>query len=583
MPLVLEGHNKSMYFKKDARLYLIIAVFFLIGATLIGRLFYLQIIQYNVYAALSEKLHQTDKALVPMRGEIYVNDGGTMYPVVVNKDYYLAFADPREILEDQAFVNAISTILKISPDEQQNFLKKIADKNDPYEPIKKKVEVDAMVELKGLGIPGLYFTRESYRMYSEKGLGGHIFGFVDSAGSGKYGIEGYMDKELYGIEGYARNIQDVFGSTAAAKDYENKKTIDGENIVLTIDKSIQYKSCEEIRIGVEEFQATGGTVIVMDPSTGKVIAMCSYPDFDPENFNKTESLNYFNNPATFYAYEPGSIFKTITFAIGLDLGKITPKSTYEDTGEVKIIGLKPIKNSDLKAHGIQTMTETLEKSLNTGAVYVEEKIGDDNFRKYVEDFGFGRATGIELDSESLGNISSLSKRGQIYSMTASFGQGITITSMQFITAFSSLINGGNLMKPYIVDTILKETETISETKPQIVRQVISEAASSMITNMMVSVVENGYSNKAKIEGYYVGGKTGTAQVAGSEGKYGNETIHTFIGFAPAYNPKFTILIKMDNPKKFDFSSETATLVFKNLAEYILHYYNIPPEKEIEKK
>lgn len=572
----------SLYYKKDARLYILFVAFFLFSAILLARLFIIQVLDKDVYTALSEKIHQRELALVPVRGEIYVYENEVPYPIVVNKDYYLVFADPRKIIDEGSLVEEIAPILGIADSEKSDLIKKLEKKDDPYEPVKKKVDSDTVETLKKLNYPGIYFIRESFRMYSEKGIGGHVLGFVDSEGAGKYGIEGFFNKELYGKSGYTRAIKDVFGSPIATEDFDIQRSVDGLDVILTIDKAIQYTSCESVKKGVEEFQAFAGSIIVMEPMTGRIIAMCSFPDFDPENFNKVQDLNIFNNPAIFYAYEPGSIFKTITFAIGIDLNKITPKTKYEDTGEIKIVGQKSIKNSDLKAYGIQTMTEALEKSLNTGAIYVVEKIGNDDFRKYVEDFGFGRITGIELSSEVAGNISSLSKRGQIYSMTASFGQGITVTSIQFITAFSSLVNGGKLMKPYIVEKFLQEGKPINETKPEVVRQVISPQASSIITNMMVSVVENGYSKKANIPGYYVGGKTGTAQVAGKDGKYGDESIHTFIGFTPAYDPRFVILIKMDNPKKFKFSSETATLVFKDLAEYILRVYNIPPERAVEK-
>ena len=583
MPFAINGATDSIHVKKEGRLYLITAVFFLISAVLIGKLFILQVLRYNMYSQLSEEMHQTDKALIPARGEMFVEEGNALYPLVTNKDYYLIFADPRQIVNARETVKEISSLVDISDGEKEGLVKRLGKKSDPYEPVAKKVETQTMDELKKMNIPGIYFSRETYRMYSEKGIGGHFLGFVDSDGVGRYGLEGYFNKELFGVQGNMRASKDVFGSPMGTDDIDIQKSIEGKDLVLTVNKSIQYKACEEIKKGVEVYQAKKGNIIVMNPSTGSIIAICSFPDFDPEKYNTYGDLNVFNNPATFYAFEPGSIFKTITFSIALDLGKIAPGTTYEDTGEIKIVGHDPIRNSDKKAYGVVTMTEALERSLNTGAIFVEERIGNEKFKKYVEDFGFGRATGIELDSEGLGNVSSLAKRGEIYGMTASFGQGITVTSVQFITAFSSLVNGGKLMKPFIVKKIIQDGETIKEIKPQVMRQVISPETSSTITNMMVSVVENGYSMKAKIPGYYIGGKTGTAQVAGTDGKYGEDTIHTFIGFGPAYSPKFTILVEMDNPKKFNFSSETATLVFKNLAEYILHYYNIAPEREKEKK
>jgi len=375
-----------------------------------------------------------------------------------------------------------------------------------------------------------------------------------------------------------KSAKDATGRSITIGEREVKRPVNGSKIILTIDRKIQVKICDEIKKGVEGFGAKTGTIIVMEPYSGAVVGMCSYPDFDPEKYNEVENINIYNNPAIFSAYEPGSIFKAITLAIGIDEKKITPYTTYEDTGEIKLIGLKPIRNSDLQAHGIQTMTQVLEKSLNTGAVFVANKIGNKDFRKYVQNFGFGENTGISLDTEVPGDISSLDKRGDIYTITASFGQGITVTPLQFISAFSALVNGGKLMKPHIVEEIIHEDGSTDTFAPTTIRQVISQSSSSAISGMLVSVVENGWGGKAGVEGYYVGGKTGTAQVAGKDGEYGEETIHSFVGFGPARNPKFVILVKLDEPQSHVFSSDTATTIFRKVASYLFQMYDIEPER-----
>ncbi len=557
---------------------MLMAVFFLMCATIIYRLVDLQIFHYSEYSALAKNLHQIEKEIIPPRGSIYVKENDKLYPIVYNEDYYLVYADPRKIEDTKKFIDTIAPALGLSDEEWKDLLKRINKKDDPYEPVKKKVSKEMVEELKKKLISGVYFIPESYRKYPEKNIGGHVLGYVDYNGVGRYGLEGFYNELLAGVAGKIRSSKDAYGLSITLGDREVENPISGKDIVLTIDRNIQFKICEEIKKGVQEYQAESGSIIAMDPSSGAILAICSFPDFDPANFNTVKDINIFNNPAIFYAYEPGSIFKAITMAIGLDLKKIAPNTTYEDTGEIKIIGQKPIKNFDQKAYGVQTMTQVLEKSLNTGAVFVENLIGKKNFLKYVKDFGFGEITNVGLDSEGAGNIAPLDKRGEIYAMTASFGQGITITPIQYLAAFSTLINGGKLMKPYIVEKILNEGVVVEEIKPTVVRQVISQNASAQITGMLVSAVENGWDKKTKIQGYYVGGKTGTAQVAGSDGKYSNATTHSFAGFAPAYNPRVAIIVRLDNPKKFNFASETTTRVFKNVIEFILDYYNVPPDR-----
>lgn len=577
MPLVIQKNHGNVYVK-DARLYLIFTVFIFISAALIYRLFQMQVIDYESYRERAEKLHWIEKDIPPLRGRIFVNENNIPYPAVLNDDYYFVSVDPRKIQDPAKFIDTLAPILGLDEPEWKDLLRRVSKAGDPYEPVQRKVSRAEAEKLKSSGLDGLSFEAESHRKYPEKKIGGHVLGYVDLNGSGKYGIEGYYNEILTGVPGKLRSEKDAFGQSITIGEREIIEAIPGKDLVLTLDKSIQIKTCEEIKNGVEDYLAASGSVIVMEPASGKILAMCGYPDFDPEHYNKTEDINIFNNPAIFYSYEPGSIFKVITMASALDLKKISPETSYEDTGEVKIIGQKAIRNFDLKAHGKKTMTEVLELSLNTGAVFVENLIGKSNFVKYVKDFGFGEITGVGLSAESPGNISSLDKRGEIYAITASFGQGITVTPIQYLAAFSALVNGGRLMKPYMVEKIIDGGQVAQEIKPQMIRQVISQNASSLIIGMMVSVVEKGWDAKTKIQGYYVGGKTGTAQVAGAGGKYEDDTIHSFAGFAPAYNPKFAILVKLDKPKKYRFASETSTRVFKNIAEYILQYYNIPPDK-----
>lgn len=566
--------------RRDNRILILTALFFLLGAIIVGRFFNLQVRQHDYYLGLAKEGHSIYQELMPERGVIYVRERNELYPIVANKDYYSVYADPRQIKDVKVVIDKVTPILGLKEEEWQALIPKLKKTDDPYEPIKNKVTRSQVEEIKKLELPGIDYKPEPYRYYPEANFSGQVLGFIGFSGEekqGNYGLEGYFDQELAGQRGMIQSIKDAWGSLITVGDRKIEKAVDGADLVLTADRTIQVTACQKIKDAVAGFEAEGGTVIVMEPNTGAIIAMCSWPNFDPDKYNEVEDINVYNNRAIFYDYEPGSVFKAFTMAAGIDLGLVTPETTYEDTGEIKIIGQKPIRNSDLKAYGVQTMTQVLEKSLNTGAVFVVDKLGKENFREYVKKFGFGKITGITLSTEVPGNIANLDKKGEIYSMTASFGQGITVTPLQLVSAFTALANGGKLMKPYFVDEIINSDGSTIKTQPQVVSQVISPRTAATIKGMLTSVVENGWGKKAGVAGYYVGGKTGTAQVAAGGG-YGSETMHTFIGFAPVSAPKFVMLVLLDKPKKVKFSADSATTIFGQIAKFILEYYQVPPER-----
>ena len=267
-------------------------------------------------------------------------------------------------------------------------------------------------------------------------------------------------------------------------------------------------------------------------------------------------------------------------AMGLDTGKITPQTTYIDTGKVRIASYT-IQNSDGKANGKQAMTDVLDKSLNTGVIFIERKVGLDNFRKYVKDFGFGMLTGIELDTETTGNISALNTKNEIYFATSSFGQGITVTPLQMVLAYAAIANGGRMMQPYIVHKILKPDGNVIETKSKEIRRVISEHSAAILSGMLVSVVREGHGKRAGVKGYYVAGKTGTAQVPRKDGKgyEKNTSIGSFAGFAPVDNPRFAMLVKIDHPRDVEWAESSAAPLFGDLAQFLLSYYEVPPDEK----
>lgn len=602
----------------------VLAVFFIIFSLLIIiQLGNLQILKSDFYTALALGQQQLYQKLFPERGSIYVveNNNGkqTLFPLVTNRELHMLYAVPQDIteprqtaeklfelfspLEDIDLVKVEAELFSdISPDLDPALAREIKQArrakwqaeqkekeisrleillskvNDPYEPIRHKLTDEQMAIIESWNISGLYFKNETWRFYPEKGLGGHLFGFFGFAGDnrvGRYGLEGYFDKELTGEFGEIRSEKDAWGNIITIGQNSLKEKVDGADLVLTIDRAIQYQVCLELKKAVDYFKAESGSVIVMNPKTGGILAMCGAPDYDPDAYNKVEDIEVYNNPAIFNAYEPGSIFKSITMSIALDMGQVQPETVYEDQGSVFI---KPytIKNYGDKVYGYQTMTQVLEKSINTGAIFVVEKITPKVFAKYVKDFGFGELTGIELDKEMPGDISNLDKPGDIYSATASFGQGLSVTPIQMVSALAALANDGKLMKPYLVSQIIKGDGEIKTFKPQMLKQVISSKAATTISGMLVSVVENTYSRVVKISGYRLAGKTGTAQIANKNNKgYSNAVSTSFVGYGPFADPRFAMIVRIDKPQWGKTGEVVAAPVFKEIAKFILQYYNVP--------
>lgn len=560
-----------------------VGIFLLVfGAIIVGRLAHLQIFQYGFYAALAEDQHSLSERLMAERGEVFVRDGDTLLPIATNKEYFLVYAVPRNIAEVGTAVDALAPLLELEKDELTARLEK---PDDVYEPLKRQVEKSVVEQIKLLELEGIGYQRETYRYYPEKNIGSHMLGFVgirDDQRVGQYGIEGYWDDQLSGTHGFIEADRDAGGRWISVGSKVLEEKTDGDALVLTIDRTVQYKACTALNAAVAKHGSTGGSLIIMEPSTGKIIAMCGAPDFNPNAYNEVEDINVYVNPATFGVYEPGSVFKPLTMAAALNEGKVTPTTTYEDTGSVEI-GNFTIKNSDGKAHGVVTMTTVLEQSLNTGAIFAAEQIGPETFEKYVRNFGFGEKTGIEVDSEQAGDVSSLEEHKEIYMATNSFGQGLTTTPIQLVAAFGAIANNGVLMKPYIVDEIIHSDGSAVQREPEEVRQVISPETAAKVKAMLAKVVQNGHGQRAGVPGYFVGGKTGTAQIP-LENKRGydpNQTIGTFIGFAPVDNPRFVMLTRIDRPQDVQFAESSAAPLFGEVAKFMLQYFQVPPEVESE--
>jgi len=495
-----------------------------------------------------------------------------------------------------------------------SYLKKLDKPGDPYESLEKKMDSADLLKLfaflassgtisvdpgvlemkngaifyKGsstaFNLPGFGFDLEKYRYYPEKEIGSHILGFVssvDGKDEGRYGLEEFFNEELFGQYGSLKSEKAAKSTAVIVNDREYVAPQNGSDLVLTIDRNIQFVACEKLKEAVKKHGATGGTVIAMDPKTGAVIAMCSVPDFDPNEYKDVKDIGVYNNPAIFYQYEPGSVFKVVTMAIAIDQGKVSPSTTYNDPGEMMINGWsKPIRNSDFDTkggHGVVDMNFVLENSLNTGAIFAMRQVGPKVFADYVKAFGFGERTGIELGSESPGNIDNLlaGKIKEIDAATASFGQGIAVTPLQMIMPYQAIANKGIMMKPHIVKEIIHSDGQREEIEPKAAGRLLSAKTADTMRAMLVNIVENGHSSRAYIEGYYTGGKTGTAQIATAGGYLKGEYIHTFIGLAPIEDPAFVMLVKMDSPKDVTYAEGSVVPVWRDIADFILKYQAIP--------
>jgi cell division protein FtsI/penicillin-binding protein 2 len=443
-------------------------------------------------------------------------------------------------------------------------------------------------KLREENLSGIYLSPEDVRFYPAGDLASQVIGFVGSDGTetnGRYGIEAFWEKELKGETGSLFQERDNRGRWISVSDRDLKEAKDGSDLVLTIDYTLQYETEKILKETVEKHQADGGTVIIMEPSTGKILALANAPSFNPNEFGKAENMEVFLNPAVSGTYECGSVFKTITAAIGIDSGKIRPETTFTDTGVIHEAGYA-IKNSDGKAYGRQTMTEVLEKSLNTGAIFIEQSIGNRMFQEYLKRFGFGERTGIELPGEVPGNVSNLNNlKRDINFFTASFGQGISVTPLQLLNAYATIANGGKLMKPQIVERIVDPSGSEKEIEPEELRRVISEEAARETGRMLRSVVVTGHGKRADVPGYLVGGKTGTAEVAkaGAKGYEEGLTIGSFAGYAPIDNPRFAILVKITNPKGVQWAESTAAPAFGKIMKFALEYYKVESTEPIDVK
>ncbi len=553
---------------RELRLKFIFLGIFTFALIIVGRLYYLQVIKKEYYQALAQGQHKIIKETVGERGRIFLRGGEI---AATNKKGKFLYVCPKEIKEKRKTARLLAEISNLS---EEDIFKKVSE-NNFFQLIKKRITKEEIKKLEKMDLKGVYLGEKNIRFYPYKELLAHITGFVNQDNIGQYGIEGYYQKELKGKSKIEEKLTTPFKYLNL---FSSKDTIKGKDIYLTIDYYIQFQSEKLLEEAKEEFKIRSGQIIVAEPFSGEILAMVSLPSYNPNKYfeyAKEGNLEIFKNPTIQELYEPGSVLKPVVMAGAINEGRVTPETTFFDKGYVNVQG-RIIRNWKKRVYGESSMSKILERSINTGAVFLEQKLGEELFLEYLKRFGFFEKTGIDLEGEIFSENSNLKKTNKINLATASFGQGIAITPIQLVRAFCAIANGGKLVKPHL------RKGNVEIQNPQ----VISPKTATIVTNMLVNVVEKGYGKKAKIPGYYIAGKTGTAQIPwpalGIEKPgYSKETIHSFIGFAPAYNPKFLIYVKLNQPKGVSASEVSATKVFKKLAKYIIDYWKIAPDYERE--
>lgn len=565
--------------KRISTLFMVVAV---ILTLLIGRLAWIQFVRGEELRnkALSNRM---DDIPVPARRGIIYERNGRELVVSISSDSVCAFPPVVKSGDQEKTAGELARILDLDYDE---VYKRITKKTN-FEYIKRRIDPEKGREISGLNLPGIDVIEESQRSYAKGRFASHILGFVGTDNVGLDGLELRLDKELSGIPGRIIIEKDARGREIPQALHVREDPVPGNNVILTLDETIQYFVERELDNIVAQYEPKSATIIVMEPKTGGILAIGSRPDFEPAKYGESPAESR-RNTAIQLNYEPGSTFKVITAAAALEEGVVKPEDRFYDSGFIKV-GDRRIKCWRYpRAHGAQSFEEVVLNSCNPGFVEVGLDLGAEKFYKYIKAFGFGQKTGINLPGEATGIIIPDKELKPINIATIAIGQSISVTPLQLITAISAVANDGMLMKPQLVKAYTdSKGQVIREIEPEPVRQVISKSTARQLSGILQKVVNQGTGKNAYIEGFRVGGKTGTAQKAGPGGYAEGRYVASFAGFAPTDDPKISILVVIDEPKPGPyFGGLIAAPVFKNLAKDTLRYLNVIPqlsEEEIKNR
>ncbi|SHM06598.1 stage V sporulation protein D (sporulation-specific penicillin-binding protein) [Caldanaerovirga acetigignens] len=550
------------------RLVFLLLICFALNIAIVGRVFYIQFVRGDELRSKAKKQWTRDSPVEPKRGTIYDRN---MNPLAISASVKSVMASPPDIEDVEKTASLLSPVLNIDKEVLIKTLEEAKKKKRGSIFIKRKITDEEAEAVRTLKLKGIYFTEESKRFYPEKNLASHVLGFTGIDSQGLDGVELIYDKYLRGVPGRIISEKDALSRELPFGLEKYIPPEEGLGLVLTIDKVIQYIAERELEKAIAENDAKKGTIIVMDPKTGEILALANKPDYDPNNY-KNYSSSVWRNSAISDVYEPGSTFKIVTAAAALEEGVVGPDDKFYDPGYVVVSGVR-IKCWRAGGHGSQTFAQVIQNSCNPGFVEVASRLGKEKFIKYIKGFGFGDPTGIDLPGEAKG-IFNPNKVGPVELATISFGQGISVTPIQLITAVAAVANDGKMTAPHIAKALVdKEGKILQEFKPRVTRQVISEDTAKELRNLLESVVENGTGGRAKIEGYKVAGKTGTAEKY-ADGKY----VASFVGFAPADDPQFVVLVIIDEPSTgIYYGGQIAAPIFQKVMADILKYKGVKPQ------
>ena len=563
------------------RIRYIFLVVILVLIIAIVRVFYIQVFSYKKLNTLAESLWSRKLPISADRGKIVDRKGRVLADNITTTSLVVI---PNQIKDKEDTAKKLSEILK---SDYNDMLKHISKKTsiERVHPEGRGLSYDIAEKIDALKIDGVYLVKESKRYYPYEAVLSHVLGYVGIDNQGLSGLELQYDKYLTGEYGSIKYYSDAKGNKLKLSEiYEQPQ--DGMNITLTINNDIQLAIERELDNAVSKYNPEHALAIAMDPNTGEILGMSSRPNFSPSNYQNysTEEIN--RNLPIWMNYEPGSTFKIITLASSLEENTVDLQNDhFYDGGSVRVANAK-IKCWKTKGHGAQTFLQVVENSCNPGFVALGQRLGKERLFSYIEKFGFGKKTGIDLNGEATGIIFKLDRVGEVELATTAFGQGVSVTPIQQITAVSAAINGGKLFKPYIVKSIT-EPETnnaVVTNKPQMVRRVISEEASKKTALALESVVTNGTGRNAFIDGYRVGGKTGTAQKVKDGAYMSGNYILSFIGFLPADNPKVVVYVAIDNPKGIvQYGGTVAAPIAKAILEDSINALNISKSEDAKEK
>ncbi len=536
---------------------------------LVARLFFVQIIRGEHLRQEATSIRTRDVILQPYRGNIYDRNHNAL---VTSIPAYSLYAHPDQIKNPKEVAGKIAAVLGVRREE---ILKKL-DNNASFVWLQHGVELDLVKKLEGIG--GLGFVETSTRSYKQGGLAAALLGFVGDDNQGLNGLEKYYDHELQGMPGKMVLEIDARGRQIPQSAVVVERSKAGNNLVLTLDQTIQYYVERELDRIESDYQPKWAVILVMDPKTGEILAMGSRPTFDPSRWRKFPREVWEKNPVTLYTYEPGSTFKMIIAAAALEEGVVRPADWFYDPGYIVVKGRR-IYCWERKGHGSESFAQAVENSCNPVFIQVGQKLGKEKLYKYVRGFGFGVPTGIDLPGEEAGVIVPENKASELDLATMSIGQSIAVTPVQLLTAVSAIANGGYLMQPHVVRAVEDASgKTIQEVSPRVIRQVISSETARQLSGILEKVVLEGTGRRALVEGYRVAGKTGTAQVPGPGGYMEGKYVASFAGFAPADDPRIAVLVVVAEPRGGEYhGGEVAAPAFSAVVRDTLRYLEVPED------